>query len=149
MKKKLMVLSGFVLGLAPVVAFAAPAICTYGGPGGDIPTLGSLMCKVSGLLGAVLPILIALAVIYFVWGIISFVISDDEEAKTKGRDRIIYGVIGLAVIVGVWGLVNILTATFGIPQSGVNTPGIPDLNSDVNLPTCVGGQTPDKYNCKT
>lgn len=142
MKKKLMVLSGSVLGFAPMVAFAATnPICAVGETTRTIinangqeetitstaPTIGTLLCKVSQILSGVLPILIALAVIYFVWGVVSFVISDDEEAKTKGRDRIIYGVIGLAVIVGIWGLVNILSATFGIPSSGVNLPGIPTL----------------------
>src|SRR3989344_8071852 len=108
MKKKLIVLSGFVLGLAPVVALAqvtggTPTVCT----GGQITTIQGMLCKIAEILGAVLPVLIALGVIYFVWGVITYVIASDEEAKKTGRDRIIYGIIGLAVIIAVWGLVAI------------------------------------------
>src|SRR3989344_4715953 len=114
MKKKLIVLSGFVLGLAPVMALAqttggTPSVCT----GGTITTVQGVLCKFSEILGAVVPVLVALGVVYFIWGVISYVIGSDEEAKKKGRDRIIYGIIGLAVIVGVWGLVTILNTTFG------------------------------------
>jgi hypothetical protein len=43
---------------------------------------------------------------------VQFVIADDEEAKTKGRNRMIWGIIGLVVIVGMWGLVKIVKDTF-------------------------------------
>jgi hypothetical protein len=54
-------------------------------------------------------------------------ISADEEQKTKGRDKIIYGIIGLVVIVGMWGLVNIVTKTFGLDNNNTNiyTPCVP------------------------
>ena len=117
MKKKLIVLSGFVLGLAPVMALAQitgapPTVC--GASGTAITTIQGLLCKSAEILGAILPILIALGVVYFVFGVITYVIASDEEAKKKGRDRIIGGIIGLAVIIGVWGLVTILNNTFGL-----------------------------------
>ena len=115
MKKKLIVLSGFVLGLAPVIALAqttggTPTVCA----GGAITTVQGLLCKFAEIFAAVLPVLIALGVIYFVWGVISYVIASDEEAKKAGRDRMIFGIIGLTVIVAVWGLVAILRNTFGL-----------------------------------
>jgi len=80
----------------------------------------------SELLNAVIPVLIALGVIYFVWGVITYVISSDEEAKTSGRNRIIYGIIGLAVIIGLWGLVNILKNTFGLGNiENITYPTVP------------------------
>lgn len=127
MKKKLVVLSGFVLSLAPVVVLAqvtggTPTVCTSGA----ITTLQGVLCKVSEILNAVIPVLIALGVVYFIWGVITYVISSDEEAKTAGRNRIIYGIIGLAVIVGLWGLVNILKNTFGLGNvQNINYPSVP------------------------
>ena len=109
-----MVVSGFVMGLAPVVAFAqivtggTNASCSRPIPG----SLEFILCKIGQLLNSIIPILIALGVVYFVWGVITYVIASDEEAKKTGRDRIIYGIIGLAVIVGVWGLVNVVKNTF-------------------------------------
>jgi hypothetical protein len=124
MKKKLMVLSGFVLGLAPVVALAqvsntgaSSGNCDLSSTGG---TLFGLLCKFGSLLNSIVPVLIALGVVYFVWGVITYVVSDDEEAKQKGRNRIIYGIIGLAVIIGLWGLVNLLKNTFGLNNTTQN-----------------------------
>jgi uncharacterized membrane protein HdeD (DUF308 family) len=123
MKKKLMVLSGLVLGLAPVAVFAQVTTggstssgCNYVSTSGG--NLFGLMCRVGQFLNSVIPLLIALAVVFFVWGVVQFVISQDEEAKTRGRNKIIYGIIGLAVIIGLWGLVNLLGNTFGLNNAG-------------------------------
>src|SRR3989338_6366974 len=126
MKKKLIVLSGFVLGLAPVMVFArstggAPTAC---GNISSVTTLQGLLCKLSEVFNAVLPILIALGVVFFVWGVLMYVLFDDEEAKKRGRDRMIWGIIGLAVIIGLWGLVRLLTNTFDLGN-----------RTDIKLPT--------------
>lgn len=124
MKNKLIVLSGFVLGFAPVVALAAGTSCSLVA-GTDAPTtLFSLFCRIGQILNAVLPVMITLAVVYFVWGVVSYMIGNDEEAKKRGKDKVIYGIIGLAIIVSVWGLVNILVDTFGL-----------DMAEEANVPT--------------
>lgn len=100
------------LALVPVVAFAQePGPCDTG--------IGKIICKIQEILGSILPVLISLGVLYFVWGVVIYVVSDGEEAKKTGKDRMIFGIIGLAVIVGLWGLVNILGRTFGV-GSGQN-----------------------------
>lgn len=114
MKKKLIVLSGFVLGLAPAVALAQISTTGATSTGCDYSSVGTLfgvLCRVGQFLNAIVPVLIALGVIYFVWGVVTYVVASEEEAKKAGRDRIIYGIIGLAVIIGVWGLVNLLRNT--------------------------------------
>lgn len=104
---------------APAVGLAATVgggtACVKGAPVRDLTTF---ICKIGDILNIIVPILIALGVIYFIWGVITYVISDDEEAKQAGRNRIIFGIIGLAVIIGLWGLVRILTNTFGIENEG-------------------------------
>ena len=118
MKKKLFVLFSF-FGLTPMLAFAASG-CTAltTGSNGSTGTLTNVLCTIGNFLNSVVPVLIALGVVYFVWGVITYVISSDEEAKTTGRMRMIYGIIGLAVIVGMWGLVSILGNTFGVNNGG-------------------------------
>lgn len=129
MKKKLIALSGTVLGFAPAVALAQ--VATGGNPTTcasttTISNLQQLLCKLSELLNAILPVLIALGVVFFVWGVITFVIANDEEAKTKGRNRMIYGILGLAVIIGMWGLVRLVTNTFGLNNvQNINLPTVP------------------------
>ena|SRR3989338_7703671 len=119
MKNKLIVLSGILLGSAPIIALGQAGTTTGGTPAScsnyvGQSNLNSFLCKIGELLNAVVPILIALGVVFFVWGVVSYVIGSDEEAKKKGRDRMIYGIIGLVVIVGMWGLVRLVTNTFGL-----------------------------------
>lgn len=91
--------------------------CTEG-TGSGSTGLGGLIVEIHSLLNSIIPLLVALGVVYFVWGVVMYVIADDEEAKKSGKDRIVFGIIGLAVIVSLWGLVNILVNTFdlgGVP----------------------------------
>ncbi len=115
--------------LSPVKSFAActnggnptdPGDCSFLGAGTNNPPSGDaqgILAKISSILSSVIPILVALGVVYMVWGIVQYVIADSEEAKGKGRDRIIFGIIGLAVIVSVWGLVAIFINTFGLDKN--------------------------------
>ena len=71
-----------------------------------------LFCKAASVLSSLLPLLLALGVVYLVWGIVQYVIGDAEEAKKKGKDKIIYGIIGLAIIIRLCGIFTILRDTF-------------------------------------
>lgn len=68
-------------------------------------------------LGYVVPALITIAVIYFIWGVITFMTSSDEEAKKNGRTKIINGLIGLFVIVAFWGIIGVVKNSFGIQNN--------------------------------
>jgi zinc transporter ZupT len=110
--------------LLPVVAFAAtcPAgtvpnsngVCALDIPSSVSPGISYFIYQFQQILNSIIPVLVAIGVVYFVWGVVQYVINDSEEAKKKGKDRIIYGIIGFAVIVGIWGLVNIIVNTFGL-----------------------------------
>ena len=64
---------------------------------------------------AIIPLIFALALVLFVWGVIKFVINDDEQTKKEeGRQFMLWGIIALSVMVSVWGLVKIVGNTFGI-----------------------------------
>jgi hypothetical protein len=121
MKKKLIALLSLVLG----VPFMALAQTTGGGCDGvGLGTIEGIFCKIGDILSIIIPILIVLGVVYFVWGVVTYVISSDEEAKKTGRMRMIYGIIGLVVIVAMWGLVGIVRNTFGL-GGGAQSPEIP------------------------
>ncbi len=127
-KRKIISLVGFGGVLTPFLVFAQPVDqCTAVGIG----TLSFILCKISVLLNTIIPILITLGVVYFIWGVISYVMAKEEDAKKEGRSRMIYGLIGLVVIVSIWGLVAILKTTFGVEDVSliqipcIDTPGNP------------------------
>jgi len=118
--------------------------------------LSGVIVRLNDVLATLLPFLVSLGVVYFVWGIVQYFIGDSDEAKKKGKDRIMYGIIGLAVIISVWGLVYILTDTFGLgadvapdvtglistPEGGsdVCTMG-PKLQNLLDYMTCIIGKS--------
>ena len=88
MKKKLIVLSGSVLAFMPFLASAQNAPLNACDGGTVLAwTIQDIICKIGNILDTAIPILVVLGVVYFVWGVIIYVISDDEEAKQKGKMR--------------------------------------------------------------
>ena len=124
--------------LFPFSAFAFAPVTHPASACSGVPGLGGIICTIQQLLNSSISVLIALGVVYFVWGIVSYVIGDSEEAKKKGRDRIIYGVIGLAVIVSLWGLVNVVVKTFDL--GGAAAPTLTPLTGTAS--TCDLSGTP-------
>ncbi len=127
MKKKFASLVGLGLVMsAPLLAFAQSQLQTT--CSNATGTIQGIICDISKILNTVIPVIIVLGVVYFVWGVVTYVISSEEEAKAAGKNRMIWGIIGLVVIVSMWGLVNIVVNTFGLQSSSIQ----------VNVP-CITG----------
>lgn len=71
---------------------------------------------------AVVPLLFAAALAYFIWGIANFIrTADNPEARKKGKSQIIWGIIALFIMVGYFSLTSVFTTSFfgesaGLPQ---------------------------------
>src|SRR3989344_1349190 len=122
MKKLIASLSFFVV--APFVASA----------GTSVSSLGDLLGVFMTIINALMPFIVALVVLFFIWGVFQFVMAaGDEEARKTGRDKMIFGIIGIFVMVSVWGLVNLLEGSFGVTRDVVGGGGAdqaPDVPVD-------------------
>ena len=98
-------------------------------------TFATILGIISGLLNIIIPILITLGVVYFIWGVVQYVTSGDAEKKEQGQQHMIWGLIGLAVIVSIWGLIAVLRNSFGIDNSAGN------LGGGLVPTVCPAGQT--------
>jgi len=88
---------------------------------GDL--FGYVACIISK---SIIPLIFALAVAMFIWGVAQYVINSDEEAKkAKGKSFMIWGIIALFVMVSMWGLVSIIGNTFNL---GNTVPQVQDVN---------------------
>lgn len=67
-----------------------------------------------------LPVVIAVAFIVFIWGIVKAYIlkPDDETARKQGHQLILWGIIGFVVIFSVWGIVQIVGSVLNLPLGG-------------------------------
>jgi len=56
-------------------------------------------------------LIVSLSVLLFVFGVFKFIRSEGED-RTRGKEFMLWGIIGLFVMVSIWGLVAILQNTF-------------------------------------
>lgn len=78
------------------------------------------------LIKSVVPLLVALSVVAFIYGIIQyFLYPDNEEKRKAGKSFMLWGLISLFVMVSIWGLVGILSSSF-LPGSHPIIPGLPE-----------------------
>jgi len=90
-----------------------------------IKTFKDFVCSLINILNDIVPILMVLATVVFLWGVMQFIYyADNEEKRASGKMFIIYGLIGLFVIIAMWGLVAVLVSTFGLESLGI-PPGPP------------------------
>ena len=81
----------------------------------QVTDLSELLQLFQGIVTALMPFLVGLGVLFFVWGVLLFVTAgDDQEKRANGRSKMIYGVIAIFVMVSIWGLVNLLVTQFGL-----------------------------------
>ena len=74
------------------------------------------MGKVSDvIINPILGVLFALALVYFLWGMASFVIhAQAEDKRTEGKRHMINGLIGMTVMVSVFAILEFALSTFGV-----------------------------------
>jgi uncharacterized membrane protein YidH (DUF202 family) len=71
-----------------------------------------LTCVISE---SIMPLLVALAVLGFVWGVIQYFLNpENEKEREKGKTFMLWGLIALFMIVSFWGVVSLLGNTFGV-----------------------------------
>lgn len=59
---------------------------------------------------SVIPFLFALAFIFFLIGVARYFFSESDENREKGRQFVVWGLIGLVVLFSIWGIVNLFLA---------------------------------------
>ena len=99
--------------IASIIVLATPMLASAQLVVGEQSATG-LVKFIQSALNTAVGLLIAAAVVWFLWGVFKFIMSaGDSKARDEGRSAMIYGIIGLAVMVSVWGLVRWVTNTAG------------------------------------
>jgi hypothetical protein len=75
---------------------------------------------INGMIRPLVPLLIGLAVVVFVYGVLLLVLSEGGEKKEEGKEFMFWGIIGIFVMVSVWGLVSVLKSTFGLDTAAIS-----------------------------
>ncbi|MEO5366306.1 MAG: hypothetical protein H7831_08100 [Magnetococcus sp. WYHC-3] len=76
-------------------------------------TVTSLFATAATLIERTFPVIIGIAILYFLYGIIKYVSpGGSEKGKSDAKSHMIYGVLSIMVMVSLWGLVSMLINTF-------------------------------------
>ncbi len=112
-------INNFFLPAILAVALATPALASAQEFLGNF---ADFIGAIGGLVAIAIPILIAVAVLVFIFGVIKFIVNaNDAEKRKEASKNIIFGLIGLFVIVSLFGLIRILQGAFNLDGPDGNT----------------------------
>lgn len=122
MKKRLSLFLGLLTAVTPLSASAQLATT---GDGGPFETL--LINIVLFINNVLIPFIIGIGFLTFVWGIFLFFIAGgaNEESKEKGKSLMVWATVGFVLIIIFFGVVNLITESTGLQGQTVN--GIPSV----------------------
>jgi CHASE3 domain sensor protein len=88
-------------------------------------TLAHTLGQVSGLINGLIPIVLAIAVLIFFWGLAMYMFNTNNlEKRTEGINIMFMGIIAIFVMVSLWGIIRILQQTFKVDQSQPIVPAV-------------------------
>jgi len=119
--KKILLNSGIGFGMLsiPFATFAAAEFTEAS------EFIGNLIIFINSSL---VPFIFALAFLVFIWGVAQYFIFSrgSEDGQEKGKDLMLWGIIGFFVMVAIWGIVNLLVSGSGLGGETLNTENLPE-----------------------
>ncbi len=80
--------------------------------------LSGTIAQVTGVVNLLIPLMLAIAVLVFFWGLVKYIASaSDEAAKESGKTLMIWGMIALFVMVAFWGIIGYVQSSIGLSGS--------------------------------
>ncbi len=92
----------------------------------EASAIGNIMLRVNKyLINPAILLLFSIATVFFVVGILEYLAQkDNADATKKGKDHMVWGLIGMFIMVAVFGIMRVIINTLGV-----------DLPADASLPT--------------
>ena len=82
--------------------------------------LKSLLASIGGLINTIIPVLFALWLVYFFWGLSQFILHDAGNDKTReeGKKKMLWGIVALFVFAAIFGILTLIGGTLNISTGG-------------------------------
>jgi hypothetical protein len=114
----------FVFGIIAIVILAIIILFSMSG-GGNF-----YFHDIISLLSFIMPILIIIPVILFIWGLIQYFSTADATVQQKARPKIVGGIIAGIILIVLWGIVGVMGNSFEIGARSSNeiVPYIPNTS---------------------
>jgi len=73
------------------------------------------------ILNPLIILMFTLATVYFIYGVAQYIWNpDSDEAREKGRQSMMYGIIGMFIMVAVFSIIRFVIASIGADDSVMN-----------------------------
>lgn len=98
-----------------------------------------LLRDFKSVLDLMIPIVFALAILFFFYGLAQFIRTVSEKTREEGKNKMIWGIISLFVMISILGIVKYIGDSVGIDtgiKGGTTAPGIvcdPDKPANLNV----------------
>ena len=110
-----------------LMIFALPLIT--GAQDADLGNIKDLIQSIGDIIAILLPIVIGLGIVIFIWGLIKRLFSDDDDARKQGWKYMGFGILIIFVAVSLVGLVEFVGRALGVDQGGeLDPPCLEGLN---------------------
>lgn len=88
--------------------------------------ISDIVLKANALIVNPLIILMfSFALVGFLWGVRGYIThADDIEARAKGAQHIMWGIVGMTIMISTFALVNLMIKTFGFDQDQKTEPAV-------------------------
>ena len=87
--------------------------------------LEGILETLADLINLATPIVVALALLYFFWGLANYILAaEKDDDRKKARSIMVYGLLALFIMVSVWGIINVVRDTFDLDDTNIDVPGI-------------------------
>ncbi len=94
--------------------FALPLVAAAQTPS----NITTLIAFFGDTINRLIPVVIALAVLTFFWGLVQYIFAaGGGKAKKRGQEIMVAGLLGLFVMVSIWGLIRLLQNTLGVDSA--------------------------------
>lgn len=124
---------GYLFGSTGMLLSPVLALAQFDQAGGVANTgFANFILNVTEFINAYLvPGVMALAFLAFVWGMFQYFIAGggNDEAREKGKNLMIYAVLGFVMIIILWGLVNFIASSIGLEGETIAIPSAPTGNA--------------------
>jgi uncharacterized membrane protein YidH (DUF202 family) len=96
-------------------------------------SVGTLMKSVNRvILNPLILFLFALALAYFLYGVMQFIINPgNEEIRKTGKSHMLWGVVGMVIMVSVFGIMQLILNTLGEKSIRLDSTGNYEVNKIV------------------
>ena len=83
--------------------------------------LQNLITLAGNIVSSLIPLLIAVALVVFFWGLVRYIVNPGE-GHDEGKKVMIAGLVALFVMVSVWGIIRLAQTTLLSGVSGASIP---------------------------